>query len=93
MQDKDDTFSPERAERLLWIKATLQDPDAELRIGWDSKKKQLAIDRRVAIVVRDYVVVIRLTKPGKAMFVTAFVAGERSLKKIRQSPLWAKKYR
>lgn len=84
--EKDDTFSPERAKRLLWIKTALQDPDADLYVGWDNKKKCLAHDRRVAIVVQNYVVIIRFTGPKAAVFVTAFVAGEESLRKIRMSP-------
>ena len=63
---RDDTFSPRRAERIDWIKAALEDPNAELRLGWDNEKKRPANDRRVAIVVGNYVVIIRIYKPGKA---------------------------
>lgn len=84
---KDDTFSQKRAERVDWIKATLQDPTAELRVGWDNQKKRPAKDRRVAIVRGNYVVIIRL-RGRKADFVTAFVAEGRSIAKIRTNPLW-----
>ena len=84
--EKDDTFSYQRAERVLWIKAALQDPHAELYVGWDNKKKRLAKDRRVAIVVQNYVVVIRFTGAKSAAFVTAFVAEEDTLRKIRKAP-------
>lgn len=84
---KDDTFSQRRAKRIDWIKAVLQDSNAELREGWDNKKKQAAKDRRVAIVVGNYVVIIRI-RGNKADFVTAFVAGGRSIQKIRANPVW-----
>lgn len=86
---KDDTFSSRRAERIDWIMATLQDASAELRVGWDNQKKMPANDRRVAIVKGDYVVVIRLDGTAKAEFVTAFVAGQRTINQIRTNPLWA----
>jgi len=88
VNSKDDTFSPDRAERIDWIKATLQDPNAELREGWDNKKKRPAKDRRVAVVMGDYVVIIRLRGLKKADFVTAFVAGNRTIRQIRKNPLW-----
>jgi len=88
VDSKDDTFSSRRAERIDWIKAVLQDASAELREGWDNKKKRPARDRRVTVVVDDYVVVIRI-RGAKADFVTAFVATGRSIEKIRTNPLWA----
>lgn len=87
IHSKDDTFSSQRAERIGWIKAVLQDVSAELRVGWDNKKKRPAIDRRVTIAVDNYVVVIRI-RGNKADFVTAFVATGRSIDKIRTNPLW-----
>lgn len=84
---KDDTFSQQRAERIDWIKAVLQDNNAELREGWDNRRKQSAKDRRVAIVVGNYVVIIRI-RGNKADFVTAFIAGGRSIQKIRTNPVW-----
>lgn len=86
---KDDTFSRTRAERIDWIKAALEDPDAEHRLGWDNKRKRPANDRRVAIVVHNYVVIVRIYKGRRAEFVTAFVADERTLRQIRTNPLWA----
>lgn len=86
---KDDTFSPQRAERIDWIKAALDDGNAELRLGWDNKKKRAANDRRVAIVVGNYVVIIRIYRVNRAEFVTAFVAGQRTISQIRTNPLWA----
>ena len=60
-----DVFSEVRAERIDWIKAVLENPDADLRIGWDKKKKRYNKKRRVAIVVRNYVVVIALKSNNK----------------------------
>jgi hypothetical protein len=87
---KDDTFSPVRAERLLWIKAALQDRDSERYVGWNKNLKSYDKNRRVALVRGNYVVVIVLTGEQKADFVTAYVANnERTLRKIRSSPVWA----
>lgn len=85
---KDDTFSQRRAERIDWIKAALEDPNAEHRVGWDNLKKRPANDRRVAIVVKNYVVIIRLYRPERAEFVTAFVANGRTINQIRTNPFW-----
>lgn len=65
-------FSLNRAEKIFWIKDTLQDPQAILKKGWDKKKKEYYKNRRVAIVKGNYVVVIRFTGLLKARFVTAF---------------------
>lgn len=84
-----DTFSILRAERIDWIKAALEDPNAELHVGWDGKKKQYDCSHRVALVSGDYVVVIRLGKNQKAQFVTAYVAdSSNTLAKIKGSPKW-----
>ena len=85
---KDDTFSVKRAERMFWIKAALQDPSAELRVGWDNRKKRPATDRRAAIVMQNYVVVIRIIGQDKGQFVTAFIANQNALSKIRTNPKW-----
>lgn len=84
---KDDTFSIKRAERVDWIKAVLEDENVELRLGWDNKKKRAANDRRVALVVDGYVVVIRI-RGSRASLITAFVANSKSIEKIRTNPLW-----
>ena len=84
----DDTFSIKRSERMMWIKAALQDSEAELHVGWDNKKKRPTNDRRVAIVNKNYVVVIRMTGQKKAVIQTAFIANERALKRIRTNPKW-----
>ena len=84
-----DKFSKKRAERIDWIKAALEDPNAELYMGWDKKKKRDDKRHRVALVVNDYVVVIRLHNNKKAQFVTAYVADSLStLNKIKRNPKW-----
>lgn len=84
-----DQFSRLRAERIDWIKAALEDPNADLYIGWDGKKKRYDNSHRVALVVIDYVVVIRITDKQSAEFVTAYVADSQStLAKIKGSPKW-----
>jgi len=86
---KKDNFSQLRAERIDWIKAGLQDSSAELHVGWDRKKKTYDNSHRVAVVVQDYVVVIRLTGQQKADFVTAYVAdSQRTIERIKKSPKW-----
>jgi hypothetical protein len=84
-----DQFSTLRAERIDWIAAALQDPNADLYAGWDNTRKRYDHSRRVVLVVQNYVVVIRLTGPGKADFVTAYVAdNQRTLTRLRQGQKW-----
>ena len=84
-----DAFSAQRAERIDWIKAALQDPNADLYVGWDGKKKRYSQSHRVVLVAGDYVVVIRLSGNQTAQFVTAYVADSPStLAKIKGSPKW-----
>jgi hypothetical protein len=84
-----DRFSMQRAERIDWIKTALKDPNAELHVGWDGKSKRYDPNRRVALVVDDFIVVIRLSSKKTAQFVTAFVADSpNTLAKIKGSPKW-----
>lgn len=87
--DKDDEFSFIRAERLLWIKAALEDPNSQRYVGWDSKSKRYDKRRRVTLVKGNYVVVIALKKALRADFITAYVADNGyTLAKIKSSPKW-----
>jgi hypothetical protein len=82
-------FSTVRATRLDWIVAALRDPTAELFAGWDQKKHRYDHGRRVCVVVGNYVVVISLTGPRTAHFVTAYLADSgRTISMIRTSPKW-----
>lgn len=93
--ERNNVFSFRRAERVDWIKAALQDPDAELYVGVDTKRQIRSMKRRVAVVKGDYVVVIAITEPGKADFITAFVdtgplpgRNFSSIEMIRMNPRW-----
>lgn len=90
-----DQFSRSRAERIDWIKATLQNSSAELYVGWDKKLRRYDAARRVAVVSGDYVVIIAMTGAATADFVTAYVADTPStpdrpatLDMIRRGPRW-----
>jgi len=85
-------FSSKRAERLDWIQAALQDPGADLRVGWDNSRKRYDYDRRVAIVSGNYVVVISLLANKKsAEFVTAYLADSgETVQLIKKAPKWRK---
>ena len=56
-----DEFSPDRAQRMDWIKATLENPDAKLYQGWNKDTKCYDEDRRVSVVYEDFVVVVELS--------------------------------
>lgn len=84
-----DVFSFERKLRIDWIKSALQDPQAELFMGWDNKKKRVSSKRRVAVVVENFVVIIQITGHNKANFVTAYLADStNTISKIKRSPKW-----
>ena len=90
-----DAFSIQRAERMDWIKAALQDENADLYQGWDKRRKRYGRTRRVALVQTNYVVVIAITRQNMADFTTAYVAdapavGRRpaTIDLIRRSPFW-----
>lgn len=65
-------LSLNRLEKIYWIKGTLEDPDAILKQGWDNQSKKYFLDRRVAVVKNNYVVIIRFTGVMKAKLVTAY---------------------
>lgn len=84
-----DAFSPVRAQRIDWIKATLEHPAAALFEGWDKTSRQYDATRRVAVVYEDFVVVVAMTLKSdgslKANFATCYQA-DNSISKIRTSP-------
>lgn len=94
VKTKDDTFSFIRAERIDWIKETLEDANADLRCGWLKKKNRVDCKRRVTIVNKNYVVIILIGKRKdsslKANFITSFIA-EKSINKILRMPKWKPK--
>ncbi len=86
-----DAFSPARAQRIDWIKATLETRDALLYQGWNKQTRSYDPSRRVCLAYEDFIVVIglRLSAKGslKGKFITCYVA-DNSIGKIRRSPLW-----
>jgi len=77
-------LSLNRLEKIHWIKETLQDKDAILKKGWDTKNKVYFKDRRVAIVKENYIVIIRFTGLLKAKFITAYEKND--VENILKSP-------
>lgn len=84
-----DTLSARRLSRILWIKDALEDPDAEVHVGYLSKNQKQCAKRRVTLVKKDYVVVIQLYKEKEAKFITAFVGDEDTIEKVKSDPLWS----
>ena len=88
-----DVFSDQRAQRMDWIKATLENQHAEIFKGWNKDKKVFEENRRVSVIYQDFVVVIEisLNKKGelKGNFITCYVA-DKSIGKIKESPKWDK---
>lgn len=86
-----DQFSQERSERIDWIKATLESPEAELYQGWDGKRKCYLADRRVSVVYEEFVVIIQLlrafSETRRARFITAYLA-DNNIARIRRGPKW-----
>jgi hypothetical protein len=85
-----DMFSVIRAERMDWIEQALNDPNADLYVGWDKKRKRYDPQSRVSVVVGNYVVIIRIKSANSAEFVTAYVADPPTLAKIKSGPKWKK---
>jgi len=89
-------FSYKRANRIYWIKWVLENPQAQLYIGYNSKTKRYDNTRRVAICVDDYAVIIGIDRKDtkKAKFITAYVAdgingkGEKAIDLIKKGPKW-----
>lgn len=89
-----DIFSLVRAERIMWIKETLQNHKAIQYQGWDRKKRKYRNVVRIDLIFDDYVVISSIWKLKnglyKGKFKTAFVA-DNSIHKIKASPKWVKK--
>lgn len=66
-------FVPQRAQRMDWIKTTLEDNAATLKFGWDRRTRGTMFDRRVALVQGNYTVTIQFEAADSARIVTAFV--------------------
>lgn len=84
-------LSLNRLEKMLWIKDTIQDPEAMLKQGWDRDSKTYNNSRRVAFVKESYVVIIEFTGIKKAVFVTAYeLHVDDNIHNIKESPDWVK---
>jgi len=82
-------FALERAERIDWIRAAVEDPTAELYQGWDRDRKVIVPGRRIALVFDNYVVVLQVyNERSAATFITAYVASSDTIRKIRGNPRW-----
>lgn len=88
-----DTFSLTRAQRIGWIRATLENSNSSMFQGWDKQRKRYDPGRRVCVVYENFVVILemRLKRDGrlKAMFITCYMADD-SINKIKRSPGWSK---
>ncbi len=88
-----DVFSPVRAQRIDWIKATLEHPQACLFAGWNKKERYVESTRRVAVVFEDFAVIVqmglKLNGELRGNFVTCYQA-DNSITKIRASPVWTR---
>ncbi len=83
-------LSLNRCEKMLWIKDALQDTEATLKKGWDSKTKSYDGSRRVALVKGNYVVILLLFLQKRARFITAYqIDNEENLAKLLAGPDWA----
>lgn len=84
---KKDRWSLQRAERMDWIAAVLQDRTAEL-YRRDMPDRTV---RRIALIPSErYTVVIQVNKDQRrANFVTAYVVeSDTALRKMRSNPKW-----
>lgn len=90
LKAKKDSLDVDRCQRIMWIKAVLNDPDIIPLVGYDSYRGQYDTGSRIALVSEErYVVVIR-NVGKKWRFVTAYlIDNEKTYKKILSSPHWA----
>lgn len=88
-------FSHKRARRIYWIKWVLENPNAELYKGYNHKTRAYEDNRRLALCVDNYVVVIQFrANRNKAKFITAYVAdginghGQKAIDLIKGGEKW-----
>jgi len=86
--DVKDHFSADRAQRIDWIAAALQDASLPMYVGWNRKVRKEDPSRRVTVVVPDFAVVIAITRPGHAVFTTAYVANEATIRRMQSHAAW-----
>lgn len=82
-------FARPRAERMPWIRATLESPEATVLAGWLRDKTTVSHDRRAVVVVGEYAVIISLgPRINTGTFVTAFPLSHDTAGKLLKSPPW-----
>ena len=85
-----DFFSTGRKRYYLWLIKinVILVPLSTLRIGYDNNRKRYDKNYRVAVVMTNYIVVIRFQDENNliAQFVTAYLAEPIPLSKILNSP-------
>ncbi|TKJ42757.1 hypothetical protein CEE36_06645 [candidate division TA06 bacterium B3_TA06] len=86
LPDHKDTFARDRAERIDWIAAALQDRDAEIFQGWDRVKKRIDPTRLVFVVQSNYIVVVKKEDWDTGVIRTAFLAKPWPLQMIKSKP-------
>jgi len=83
-------LSLNRCEKMLWIKDALEDKEAILKKGWDTKTKSYDGSRRVTLVKGNFIVVLLLFSGAVARFITAYqIDNEANLQKLLAGPDWA----
>jgi hypothetical protein len=92
---KKDNFSEVRAERIDWIKTALEDSESERYQGRDRESGGYSKNRRVTVVMDNYIVIFDLTSDTTGEFITAFVdrgirtpGHPRTVDQIRSAPKW-----
>lgn len=90
---KDTQLSQIRAERIDWIKATLEHKHVKILQGWDSQSKLYCPNKRVNYIYEQFIVVIYISLDKnnrlKGNFITCYQA-DSSISKILRSPEWTK---
>jgi len=84
-------FSVQRAERIDWIKATLENAEAQQYQGWDRDKRQIDPNTRVTNAFDDYVVIIYFSRTRGGIWVTDFITAyvaDTNIGRIRTAPIW-----
>jgi hypothetical protein len=81
-------FDRQRAERMNWIRAVLEEPQMALyrRIMGNSKVRRIALDlgTRYAAIIQ-----IDDSSPGRARFITAYIVDSpRALARMTLNPRW-----
>jgi len=86
LRDHKDTFARDRAERIDWIAAALQDKDAEIFYGWNRMEKRIDPAFLVFVVQFNYIVVVKKRNWRSGRIATAYLAKPYVLQMIESKP-------